>query len=490
MNGKQMLGLGVLLVPNLVVADNLNRPNIVIIYADDLGWGDVSYHGMSDVHTPHIDALARGGVEFTQGYVSASVSGPSRAGLLSGCFQARFGFYGNSQKCFVPQSHDLLPEIMQKAGYSTGMVGKWHGDALPEYSPKRGFDYFYGIYGGHDYFKSGFNPKNKRTQEKPLWINDEMDKNTLQASGDYLTDRFTNKATDFIEQQKDDPFFLYVAYNAVHHPWQAPQKYIKQLDDLEVHHPDRRVFAAMVLALDAGVGKIIETLKKEGKYDNTLIFFISDNGSPRGQGIAKPNNDQHKERGGTVMSNPGPYRGFKGDVYEGGIRTPFIAHWKKGLPAGTQYHQPVMNIDVYPTVAALAGAKQEKGLEIDGVNLLPYILNECKRKNKAPHDVLFWRRDDDFAIRKGDWKLQYNDQGNTRTVELFNIRLDAEEHYDVYEDHVKLANKMLAEFDAWDSKLPPYPYRSEPASRNTTGRKRTVEELKVAIKTAPKKKRK
>ncbi len=457
---------------------NNDKPNILVIYADDMGWGDVGFHGYDDVETPNIDALARGGVQFPQAYVTASVSGPSRAGVITGVYQQRFGYYGNSELCTVGMP--TLGEYLQEEGYATGLMGKWHLGKTPDQVPHaRGFDFFYGfLTGAHDYYNSSTDIDVPRDNLSPIYINDAIQP-PLQESGAYLTETITDHAVSFIEDNKETPFFAYVAYNAVHSPWQVPDKYVQRLQHLAVHHEDRRIFAAMVLAMDDGIGQIIQTLKENGLDDNTLIFFMTDNGTPRGQGIVNPDKNEMKDRGDNRMSNPGPFRGFKGDTYEGGIRVPMVMNWKGHIPAGMVYDKPVISLDIVPTVLASVGKSVET--DLDGVNILPHILNEV---SEAPHDTLYWRRDRDYAIRIGKWKLAYNDAGSTQRIQLFDMQNDKEEMYDLANQYPIVAQKLQDTFDAWDSKNPEYPFGVTPSNRNkhyAEGHRRSVSEYNHTV---------
>jgi len=466
---------------NLAHAAATEKPNVVLIYADDLGWGDVGYHGVDDIDTPNIDRLAAGGVHFTQGYVSASVCGPSRVGLMTGVYQQRLGAGENPNSngfpeephfpfAGCPRSQPLLSEMLKPHGYRCGAVGKWHlGLNLTMRPLARGFDSFYGfLNGAHDYERA----LPKFTKNKSLWPLFRDDKKQPAYEG-YLTDTFSDEAVRFVEQNSDSPFFLYVAYNAVHHPWQVPPKYLKRVKHLS-DSEDRRFFAAMVLAMDDGIGRIVSAIDEAGAADRTLIFFISDNGTPRGQGLVHAPKDNRKERGGCTMSSPGPFRGFKGDTFEGGIRVPFLMHWPARIAAGQRYELPVSTLDVVPTVLAQLGAAQPtKGFAPDGVDLMPFL--EGKREGERPHDVLLWRRDSDYAIRAGDWKLAWNDhscKAGSRAM-LFNLADDPGEYNDLSHSQPEIARKLQTQFDAWDRRLPPshcwgVPFNRKPPEDRST----------------------
>lgn len=441
-------------------SDLSSKPNIIVIYTDDQGWGDVGYHGFDDIYTPNIDALAAGGVHFPQAYVTASVCSPSRAGLLTGVYQQRFGVYGNFKQNHVPQSQPLMMEAMKDAGYTTGLVGKWHmGD--PTGRPnERGADFFYGFHGGsHNYMYSDAEEGGKPWLS-PLYRNTDKEP-PIQNSNGYLTELFTDEAVAFIQDNADKPFFLHVAHFAVHHPWQVPDGYIERLQDLEVHHEERRFFAAQTLVLDDGVGAIMDTLKAHDLDQDTLVFFMSDNGTPAGQGFEEP---RKKKRGETTMSSPGPFNGFKGDTYEGGIRVPFVIHYPAQIPAGLEYTPMVSALDIFPTMMARLGKDQVGGLPFDGVDLFPYILGD---NQDQPHQTLYWRRDNDYAIRDGDWKLTLNDANGPSTIRLFNIAQDPGEWNDLVDQHPEIAQKLQNKFDAWESTLPVNKLSHKPENRNS-----------------------
>ncbi|WP_234042012.1 sulfatase family protein [Persicirhabdus sediminis] len=438
-------------------------PNVIIVLADDQGYGDVGFHGFDDIRTPNIDKLAKGGTSFAQGYVTASVCGPSRCGIMSGMHQQRLGYYGNGPLSVIPHSQQNFAEMMKELGYHTGMIGKWHlGETEDQLPWNRGFDFYYGSpTGSHDYFKSSANADETRKAIFPVYRNGKID-TPIQERGDYLTEVYGDEAADFINENKDRPFFLYVAHNAVHFPWQVHDKYLERLKDLPVHHEERRFFAGMVLALDDSVGAILDAVEKNGLSENTLIFYLSDNGTPRGQGFKQP---KQKERGTTTMSSPGDFNGFKGDTYEGGLRVPLVAYWPGTIPAGQVYPHPVVSFDMAPTAVARSGmTKPSKGLPFDGVDLLPYITGE-KPANERPHQNMFWRRDNDYAIRQGDWKLCWNSRSD-QTIELYNLAEDPGERVDLVNKYPERAQQMQDAFDAWDSQLAENVTGKVPANRN------------------------
>jgi len=452
---RLMLMILTVFVGLFIEADGQSRrahPNIILILADDMGWGDVGYHGFKDIITPNIDRIAKEGVQFTQGYVTASVCGPSRAGLLTGVYQQRFGcgenpnFSGWPDHCKypmagVPRSQPMISEMLKKRGYTCGMVGKWHLGIHPDLRPNaRGFDFYYGFLNGAHSYVEWTNKFSRHKDKWPIFRNNEM---VPPQKGVYLTDLFTDEAVGFIERNYDKPFFLYVAYNAIHHPWEVPQKYLKRTENL-TNSENRNFIAAMILAMDDGIGRIFQTLEKYEILGQTAMVFLSDNGSPRGQGLKPVKRDNSIERmeGWDFMSYT-PWRGFKGDVYEGGIRVPFCMRWPGVIKPGTKYELPVSTLDIVPTFV--------KNVESDGVDLIPWLNGQKKGR---PHEVLYWRRDNDYAIRKGDWKLEWNDASGSPTIKLFNLAVDPEERNDLAQAEPERAQMLQDLFDDWDDALP------------------------------------
>jgi arylsulfatase A-like enzyme len=428
----------VLLLGTTAVA---RQPNVIIIVADDLGYADVGCYGQdTGVKTPNIDALAAGGIRFTSAYVSCPVCSPTRAGLLTGRYQQRFGFEQNpkgpkEEAMFgLPAEEVTLPQVLKEAGYATGMVGKWHlGTNVPKTHPQeRGFDEFFGFRGGaHRYVRN----------EEP-----EPDSgNAIQRNGKavgekaYLTDAFSREAVSFIERHKDKPFFLYLAYNAPHSPMQAPPKYLNRFPDET--DPQRKAFLAMLSALDDGVGRVMTALREHGVENDTLVVFHSDNGGPTYGNSSR--ND--------------PLRGAKGGTLEGGIRVPFVMQWKGRLPAGKVEDRAVIQLDLFPTALAAAGVTAPSGRTIDGKDLLPYLTG----KNDGPvHDTLYWRFGPRRAIRHGDWKLHWNGEEIPR---LYDVAKDPAESRDLAASDADRVEQLLARYREWDAQLarPRWPGRLE-----------------------------
>ena len=405
------------------------KPNILLIVADDLGYHELGIQGCTDVPTPNVDALAKNGVRFTDGYVSCPVCSPTRAGLLTGRYQQRFGHEFNPGPAQAADANFglsleevLLPERLKKAGYATGMFGKWHQGYQPQFHPlKRGFDEYFGFLGGaHSYLDA------KEDSANPILRGTDP-----VAEVTYTTDVFAAEAAAFIERKKDVPFFVYLPFNAVHSPLQALQKYIDRFP--AITDPKRQKFAAMLSAMDDGVGTVLAKLRQHNLEENTLIFFISDNGGPTAQ----------------TTSGNAPLRGFKGQVLEGGIREPFIIQWKGHLPAGKVYGKPVISLDIHPTALAVAGAAVEPGAKpLDGVNLLPFISGESAA---MPHDRLFWRFGEQWAVRMGDWKLLK--QPTNAAPQLYNLAQDIGEAKDLAGDQPEKVKALQSAFDAWNTQL-------------------------------------
>jgi arylsulfatase A-like enzyme len=398
------------------------RPAIIVIVADDLGYADLGVQGCQDIPTPNLDSLATGGVRFTNAYVSCPVCSPTRAGLLTGRYQQRFGHEFNPGRLGpgtagfgLPLSETTLADVLKAAGYATGLVGKWHLGEAPDYHPlKRGFQEFFGFLGGAS---SYLTPRALLRGTEPV------------TESEYLTDAFAREAVAFIERHQAHPFFLYLAFNAVHAPLEASDKYLQRFPNLT--DQKRRVYAAMLSALDEGVGAVLSKLQQVGRYENTLIFFLSDNGGPVGKNGA---------------SN-GPLRAGKGTVYEGGVRVPFFMHWPRRLRGGQVYEQPVISLDIFPTAAAAAGAQLPEGRALDGVNLLPYLLGE---KAGPPHEILFWRYGTAHAVRKGNWKLV---RRGDQPAELYDLANDVSESRDLAAQHPEVVRELSEALERWESEL-------------------------------------
>lgn len=431
------------LAAGVLAAQTRRRPNVILLLADDLGWGELGCQGNPEIPTPHIDSIARNGVRFTNGYVSAPFCSPSRAGLLTGRYQTRFGHEMNvigarnlDATIGLPVSETTLAQRLQQAGYATALVGKWHLGAAEKYHPqRRGFDEFYGfLHEGHYYVPPPYTgvAGHLRPKEPPYDEQNPLLRGTQQITEpEYLSDAFAREAVDFIKRQKkDQPFFLYVPWNAVHSPMQATVASQKRFAHIENEH--RRVFAGLLGSLDDGIGRILSALRDSGAEQDTLVFFLSDNGGPTAE----------------LTSSNKPLRGGKGQLFEGGIRIPFLLQWKGMLPGGKTVHAPVMSTDIVPTVLAAAGLKLEPNA-FDGMDLSPAL------RGKVPfvERTLFWRYGKNIAIRHGRWKLV---KQNSLTYQLFDLVNDPNETHDLAEAEPQRTKRMEAALlDLNQRMLPP-----------------------------------
>lgn len=419
-------------------------PNIIIIFADDLGYGDVStYNAASSSPTPNIDSIAASGAKFTDGYVTAPVCSPSRAGLMTGRYQQRFGFDylfidGTADARGLPLSEITLAELFQREGYATGMMGKWHvGVQSPMRPAERGFDVTlvtmrqYVEDADSDVIVAGiqFTPTIGRqvaTYDESSFVNEQ-----------YLTDLIAERASEFISRHSDQPFFLYVPFTAPHTPLQTIPKYFDRFPNIQ--NEAVRIYASMVSALDDGVGLILQTLADNGLRNNTIVFFLSDNGCP----------DLGDFFAGPYCSNA-PFKNGKLWLTEGGIRIPFLMQWPSVLPAGVIYREPISSLDIFPTALTAAGIDLPSDRTIDGVDILPALLGTSAL---PPHDNLFWRSCETFAVRKGKWKL-FRSTTNDRSW-LFDLDVDPGETTDVSLDFPQITSQMISDYNTWDAQMIP-----------------------------------
>ena len=409
---------------------NVGKPNFVLILADDLGYADISLNGSRQIQTPNIDHLAFEGINLTQGYVSAPVCSPSRAGLLTGKNQVTFGYDNNldvNQPGFDPEFMGLplteltIAERLKPLGYVSGLIGKWHLGSKKQYHPlNRGFDEFWGFLGGaHEYYPT--DPGKTGAVECNYKVVSPIS---------YITDDMGDECVDFIKRHKDNPFFLFASFNAPHLPLQAIEEDLELYD--HIRDMERRTYCAMVHRLDINVGKIMKALEEEGIAENTLVVFFSDNGGPCDQNTAIN----------------APLRGQKGILLEGGLRVPFILRWKSVLPGGKTYTNPVISFDLTPTFLELAGGTIENNEGIEGVNIIPYLLSQNKSK---PHESLYWRFTISAALLQDHWKLV---RLPDRLPMLYNLKEDISEMKDLAMEHPDITKAMLKELGEWDVQLP------------------------------------
>lgn len=448
---------------------NQQQPNVIVLLADDLGYGELGCQGNTQVPTPNIDRLAKSGVRCTRAYVTAPNCSPSRAGFLSGRIPTRFGYEFNpigarndDPGTGLPQSEVTLAETLKAAGYTSGLIGKWHLGGSADYHPLRhGFDEFYGfLHEGHFYTPSPWEetvtmlrranlPQGKPS---PFWVNDTLAHSTHTGRNEppydannpvlnagqpvvereYLTDAIARVAETFIERYQDSPFFLYVAFNAVHSPLQAKQQTYDEFESIA--DPQRRIFAAMLKDLDRAVGRIVNKVDELGLRDETLIIFFSDNGGPTRE----------------LTSSNLPLRGEKGSMYEGGLRIPFIVNWPAQLDSGIVFDGPVSSLDIYPAIAKLAGAEMPSN--IDGKDLFDVLATDDEQSKDRS---LFWRQGNRTAYMKGDWKLVDNRyaSGSAREWELFDLSNDLSEENNLAKEEPEKLAEMIEEWAQLESQM-------------------------------------
>lgn len=418
-------------------------PNILVILCDDLGYADVGFNGSKDITTPNLDFLARGGKIFKSAYVAHPFCGPSRAAIMTGRYPHEIGTPYNLRgegiriDKGVPEGEKLISAVLKESGYFTGLIGKWHLGFTEPFQPNnRGFDEFFGFLGGgHEYFPNQFRPiyeKQKkdgiypiREYVKPLLHNSEEVTET-----EYLTDAFSREAVNFLEQagKKQKPFFLFLSYNAPHVPLQAKAEDLKMFSQIEDR--DRRVYAAMVYAIDRGVGRITDALKKSNQFENTLIVFLSDNGGNVDHGASNA-----------------PLKGTKGDTWEGGFRTPMFIHWPKKIAAGTIEESPVSALDFYPTFSTLAQYKIPLDKNLSGEDITGLITGKEKPSDDRFIFSLRYREGyNDVAARHGDWKIV---RSGNEPWQLINIKEDIGEHYNLSGRYPEKLNDLVKRTQKW-----------------------------------------
>ncbi|MGB3118045.1 MAG: sulfatase-like hydrolase/transferase [Verrucomicrobiales bacterium] len=418
------------------------KPNILVIVADDLGYADLGVHGGKEVPTPHMDALAASGVRCTSGYVSAPYCSPSRAGFLTGRAQTRFGHefnphVGDEELLGLPLDQRTIADLLKGAGYATALMGKWHQGFSASHHPlSRGFDEYVGfLVGGHNFLlHADAEPKFGSAHSHDMIYRGRE----LQKLNGYTTDLFTDEAMAFMDRQKGNPWFVYLAYNAVHTPLEIMEKHRPRIPE-RITDPTRVGYLSLLLGLDDALGRLMGHLRESGLDRNTLVFFFGDNG---GSGH-KP----YLAYNGGINT---PLRGDKGQTLEGGIRVPFFVSWPGHLAPGSVYDQAVSAIDVFPTSCAAAGA--EVPAAVEGVNLLPHLSGE---NAAAPHDALYWRFGPQKAIRQGKWKLVDWRDFDTKQQsgwQLFDLDQDIGETTDVSSAHPGIVAALTSSWEAWNQK--------------------------------------
>ena len=453
------------------------KPNVIIILADDLGKYDISLYGGKAAPTPTIDSLAASGVTFTDGYVSAPICSPSRAGLLTGRYQQRFGhelqpgdrypknnleylavkyilntndWHPNPKITYpsaksiasqgLPQSEITFADLAKKEGYATGIIGKWHLGHTKGFTPlERGFDYHYGFYQAFSLFAHEDNPDiinhhHSDFTDKMIWGNGRVGTGRIRRDTTiidekaFLTEKFAEEATAFIDKNKKKPFLLYVPFNAPHTPFQVRKKYYDRF--AHIKDENKRVYYAMISALDDAIAHILKKVKDEGLEENTLIVFASDNGGATY----------------THATTNAPLKGGKFSHFEGGINVPFALSWKGKIKAHTVYKQPVSTLDIFSTIASVIGAKLPSDRTYDGVDLVSKV-----NKNEEAHKALFWRSGDAKAIRSGDWKLVVSAKNQQQW--LYNLQKDKAESTDVAAQNPAKVKELTLALELWEKGL-------------------------------------
>lgn len=400
-------------------------PNVIIIFADDMGYGDIGCYGHPVIKTPHLDKMALEGVRLTSFYVGAPVCSPSRAALLTGRYPVRCGMPGNTgpgSDKHLPESEITIANMLKDKGYRTMAIGKWHlGHQRPELFPMgRGFDAWYGLPYSNDMRKPFVQtdvPLNLYRDEEP--IEHPIDQTTL-------TERFTEEAIKFIEASEDKPFFLYLAHSMPHLPVSTSEKFVGKSDG--------GLYGDVIETIDWGVGRIRETLEAKGIAENTLLVFTSDNGPWLDLPDRMLNENVERWHGGS----PGPLRGAKGTTYEGGMRVPMIACWPGKIPAGTRNAHVASTMDLMPTIAGITGATLPTDRTLDGSDILPLLSG----KAESPHEYFYYFRGDKLqAVRQGVWKLRK--ETAAAETQLFHLENDPRELYNVAEDHPEIVEKLM-----------------------------------------------
>lgn len=450
---RALLAFALLIVVASATVAAGERPNILVITADDLGHGDLGFTGSSEIRTAVVDDLAENGVVVTNGYVVHPYCGPSRAGLLTGRYPARFGMEFNvdyspyDEHLGLPVSEKTIADRLQQVGYRTGMIGKWHLGAAPPFHPNnRGFDYFYGFLGGgHSYIPENVsvslpltNPDGSPNISARAGYYLPLIRNGRPAEFDeYLTTALSRDAAKFVSRS-EDPFFLVLAYNAPHEPLEAPEELVAKYAHIE--DPERRTYAAMIHAMDDGIGMVIDALRKSDKLDNTLIFFLSEHG-----GVYPEEWMSYAD-----WADNSPFRRGKVSLTEGGIHVPYIVHWPDGLPSGEKFDGLVSALDIAATAVAVSGAGSSDGL-LEGKNLVPYLTGETRG---SPHEALFWRfaeGDHIWAVRTPDAKyMQQMLPGVGRA--FFDMTTDPYETSNIVDQDLERQARLARLWNQWNSK--------------------------------------
>ena len=397
--------------------------NFIWIVADDLGYGDTGFNGSTEIPTPNMDRIAVAGVNMTTAYVSAPVSGPSRAGFHTGRYQQSFGYEVNNgwddpDLRGTPTDVIMIQEYLKEQGYRTGLVGKFHDGKGERFQPyNRGFDEYFG-------FNNGANSYWVRDNKNQLL---HRNSEPVEREDEYLTDAFGREAVAFLKNNADKPFFLEVSFNAPHAPMTAPDDYMEKFE----HLGHRQTLAAMISNMDDNIGRILDKLEKKGVADRTMIVLFSDNGGKFQHG-----------------GSNGPLRGEKGTTFEGALRVPFIAKLPDVIPAGTSSDTMISSLDLFPTTVKLAGGEIDPEWNLDGKDILPVLTGET---TESPHDSLFWRYGDHWAYREGDWKLMQS----RRETGLFNLAEDIGEENNLINVNPEKTRQMHQSWETLSEEIGP-----------------------------------
>jgi len=460
-----------------VQQNQTKRPNIILILVDDLGKTDITLYGEGKVNTPHIDELGAEGVVFDQAYVTSSVCSPSRAAIMTGRYPQRFGFtyqmhefylanrlqyFGYkylidsdpwlprglepvpneemARKQGLPPSEITLPELLKKEGYTTALIGKWHLGVHENNKPCNfGFDYQYGFYASHSLYDDEDDPDIVNVEIKEdfsdayIWKGQRDGPHAIYRNcneieeKEYLTNAITRECKDFIKSHIDTSFFLIASYNAPHTPLQATKTYVNKFS--HISDPVKRVYYAMIANLDDAIGELTAYLKELDIDDETIIFFISDNGGA----------DY------THTTDNYPLKGGKITDFEGGLNVPLIMKWGKRLPPGLHYKDPVSSMDIFGTLTSVLDIDLPQDRIYDGVSLLPYVLNE--KSESLPHDYLYWYRGNTRAIRSKEWKMVWNEEFNEKS--LFYLGKDNLEQNNVFSTNPQIAENLDKSYNKW-----------------------------------------
>jgi arylsulfatase A-like enzyme len=428
----------------VAAAESRRAPNIVLFLADDLGCHDLGCWGADDLRTPHIDSIAASGARFTNWYAAAPVCAPSRAGLLTGRYPIRAGVPDNGRP--LAASEMTIAQTLKPAGYSTGLIGKWHLGSTVDTDPNaHGFDRFYGFHSGCiDFFSHRYYWGEPRTVNyHDLW----RDRAEIFEDGQYTTELFAREGVRFVREHRAGPFFLYLPFNAPHYPMHAPEKYKERFPKLA---PERRTYAAMIAAMDDAVGQVLGAIRDARLENDTLVIFSADNGATR---EARAGLDQKPATAG----NNAPFRGNKFSAFDGGMHVPMLMSWPGVIPKGRTIREIGNHVDLLPTFAKAAGAALPAGRKLDGFDALPMAAAGAK----SPHDAIYWSSSGQDAVRRGPWKLVRNGKtfdgspdGNKPltgedAIFLSNAEQDPGESRNLRHENAAVADELLTLLDQW-----------------------------------------